>query len=282
MTTKTKPTIEEPMTQTQPSTQTSVEPAIRLEAVGKEFKIRRGTTVTALAGVDMTIREGEFVALFGPSGCGKSTLLRLIAGLETPTSGTVLVEGSEPKRLISEHRLAFAFQEHALLPWATVFENIALPFRLAHMPVDKTRVDELIALVGLTGFEKARPKQLSGGMRQRVAIARSLALGPDLLLLDEPFGALDEITRRRLNFELARIWAETGVTTVMVTHSVDEALLLADRVLVMGTKPGRIVQDVAVDLPRPRTPETLGMQQFTDLSTQLIALLDQNEAEDES
>jgi NitT/TauT family transport system ATP-binding protein len=252
--------------------------AIRLDSVGKEFKIDRSTRVTALSEVNMTIARGEFVALLGPSGCGKSTLLRIIAGLEQPTEGSVLVEGSKPQQLISEHRLAFAFQEHALLPWATVAENIALPFRLAHRPVDRSRIAALIDLVGLVGFEKARPKQLSGGMRQRVAIARSLALGPELLLLDEPFGALDEITRRRLNFELARIWAETGVTTVMVTHSVDEALLLADRIIVMATQPGRIITEVVVDLPRPRTVASLGSARFGELSTQLIRLLDHSES----
>lgn len=252
-------------------------PVIRLNGVGKQFRINRGKSVTALTGVTATIERGEFVALLGPSGCGKSTLLRIISGLEQASDGVVLVEGAAPKELISKHRLAFAFQEHALLPWATVSENISLPFRLAHRAIDHDRVAELVTLVGLAGFEKARPKQLSGGMRQRVAIARSLALGPDLLLLDEPFGALDEITRRRLNFELARIWAETGVTTVMVTHSVDEALLLADRIIVMATQPGRITAEVVVDLPRPRTVETLTNPRFGELAAQLISLLDHSE-----
>ncbi|MCU1441667.1 MAG: transporter related protein [Rhodoglobus sp.] len=258
------------------------QPAISLANIGKEFNLGRRRVVTALTGVTATIERGEFVALLGPSGCGKSTLLRIISGLEKPTSGTALVEGSSPEQLISDHRLGFAFQEHALLPWATVSENIAIPFRLARRPIDRARVSELVALVGLAGFESARPKQLSGGMRQRVAIARSLALAPDLLLLDEPFGALDEITRRRLNFELARIWAETGVTTVMVTHSVDEALLLADRIIVMATNPGRIETEVMVDLPRPRTAETLGSARFGELATELIRLLDHSEPSDES
>jgi len=267
------------MTSTHPNAPIVEHPAIQLHGIGKDFKINRRESVTALSGVTATIGRGEFVALLGPSGCGKSTLLRIISGLEEPSDGTVLVEGAAPKQLISEHRLAFAFQEHALLPWATVSENIGLPFRLAHRPIDQSRVKELIALVGLNGFEKARPKQLSGGMRQRVAIARSLALGPELLLLDEPFGALDEITRRRLNFELARIWAETGVTTVMVTHSVDEALLLADRVIVMATKPGRITTEVMVDLPRLRTSATLASPRFGELAAQLIGLLDNSERE---
>lgn len=248
--------------------------SISIVDVTKQFKIRRAESVTALSEVSARVAPGEFVALLGPSGCGKSTLLRLISGLEKPTDGTVVVDGRTPEELIGEHRLGMAFQDHALLPWANVTENIALPFKLARMRVDAARITDLIALVGLNGFENARPKHLSGGMRQRVAIARSLVLHPDLLLLDEPFGALDEITRRRLNFELARIWAETGVTTVMVTHSVDEALLLADRVIVMGTRPGRVVKEVTVDLPRPRTIDTMATARFTELSTELVHLLD--------
>lgn len=257
--------------------QQQAEHGIRLEAVSKTFTIGRHESVTALSDIDLTVGKGEFVALFGPSGCGKSTLLRLISGLDTPTSGSVYIEGTSPDRLIADHRLAFAFQEHALLPWATVAQNIALPFRLARMRVDTDRVQELIDMVGLSGFVNARPKQLSGGMRQRVAIARSLALNPDVLLLDEPFGALDEITRRKLNFELARIWAETGVTTVMVTHSVDEAVLLADRVIVMGTDPGHISDDIQITLPRPRSTRTFDLPEFHRLTTQLIQLLDARE-----
>lgn len=256
--------------------------AIELRDVSKTFKIRRNESLTALSHVKATIADGEFVALLGPSGCGKSTLLRIISGLEDPTEGTATVGGRPPASLIKEHRLGVAFQEHALLPWATVSENTALPYRLAHLQSDSARVQELVDLVGLRGFENARPKQLSGGMRQRVAIARSLVLRPDLLLLDEPFGALDEITRRRLNFELARIWAETGVTTVMVTHSVDEALLLADRVIVMGTRPGRIVKEITVDIPRTRTTESMESARFTELSSELIRLLDHDEQKVES
>lgn len=251
--------------------------SLDLRGVGKTFKIRRSEQVKALSAVDLTIRPGEFIALIGPSGCGKSTLLRIISGLETPSEGAVCIGGEAPERLIKEHRVGIAFQEHALLPWATVTENVALPFRLAKLRTDEARVAELIDLVGLNGFENARPKQLSGGMRQRVAIARSLALRPELLLLDEPFGALDEITRRRMNLELARIWAETGVTTVMVTHSVDEALLLADRVVVMGTRPGRIIKEVIVDIGRPRGIESMGAPRFAELSAELVRLLDQDD-----
>jgi NitT/TauT family transport system ATP-binding protein len=256
--------------------------SIELAGVNKEFTLRRSNTVQALQDVDLKVEAGEFVALFGPSGCGKSTLLRVMAGLETVTSGNVTIGGTTPAAMLAEHRLGFAFQEHALLPWATVEDNIALPYQLARRRVDSAKVRELIELVGLDGFEKARPKQLSGGMRQRVAIARALALSPDLLLLDEPFGALDEITRRRLNFELTRIWEETGVTTVLVTHSVDEALLLSDRVVVMTARPGRIAEEVTVDLPRPRDEETFSDPRFGQLSAHLIRLLNHDSEKDRS
>lgn len=251
---------------------------LALESVTKVFNLKRGHRVTALDEVDLAVGAGEFVALIGPSGCGKSTILRLLGGIEEPTSGRVTIDGRAPRALINEHRLGFAFQDHALLPWLTVEQNVALPSHLAKRPVDRARVDKLIRMVGLDGFEAARPKQLSGGMRQRVAIARALMLEPDLLLLDEPFGALDAITRRRLNFELARIWAETGVTTLLVTHSVDEAVLLADRVIVMATQPGRIMTEVPVDLPRPRSRDTLTTTEFGQLQARLMERLDVAEA----
>jgi NitT/TauT family transport system ATP-binding protein len=245
--------------------------------VGKSFSLRRHLTIRALEAIDLRIEPGEFVSLVGPSGCGKSTMLRIMAGLEPPSAGSVVIGGVSPMELIAAHRLGYAFQEHALLPWATVEQNIALPFKLAHRRPDASRIKQLIGMVGLRGFEKARPKQLSGGMRQRVAIARALAMAPDFLLLDEPFGALDEITRRRLNFQLARIWEETGVTTVLVTHSVDEAVLLSDRIVVMATNPGHIARDISVRLPRPRTPETVSDPAFTALAAELIRLLDQQD-----
>jgi NitT/TauT family transport system ATP-binding protein len=251
--------------------------AISLNEVTKQFRISRKQDLVALDGIELRIGPSEFVALLGPSGCGKSTLLRLIAGLEQPTAGRVLVHDAPPQRLIAEHRVGYAFQEHALLPWASVRDNIALPFKLARRPVDETRVDELTELVGLGQFRHARPKQLSGGMRQRVAIARALALAPDLLLLDEPFGALDEITRRRLNHELAHIWAETGVTTVLVTHSIDEALILADRIVVMATRPGRVLCDVPVTLERPRGDAVASSPAFAAQAGELMRLLDSPE-----
>ena len=192
--------------------------AISLAGVEKRFSVARGKEVVALASLDLEVAAGEFVALLGPSGCGKSTALRLIAGLEPATGGTVRVHGRPPADLVAGHRLGVAFQDHALLPWLDVTQNVALPFRVAGRAVDHARVAGLIDLVGLGAFAHLRPKQLSGGMRQRVSIARALALTPELLLLDEPFGALDAVTRRQMNIELQRIWSANRITTVLVTH----------------------------------------------------------------
>ncbi|MWV51266.1 ATP-binding cassette domain-containing protein [Rathayibacter sp. VKM Ac-2803] len=251
--------------------------AVSIRGAEKVFTLGRGKTLQALAEIDIEVADGEFVAIIGPSGCGKSTILRLAAGLDSPTSGSVEIYGSDPHRLAQQHRLGVAFQEHALLPWASVRANIALPFQVAGRKVDDGRVDELIRLVGLTGFENARPKQLSGGMRQRASIARALALGPDLLLLDEPFGALDAVTRRRMNAELARIWGEERITTILITHDVDEALLLADRVIVMTGRPGRVRTVRDVDFPRPRDAATTRTAEFHELVDELTALLDHAE-----
>jgi NitT/TauT family transport system ATP-binding protein len=252
-------------------------PAIALTGIVKDFPLRRGTAVRALERLDLEVGHGEFVALLGPSGCGKSTVLRMVAGLEEPSAGEVAVEGRGPAELVRAHRLGVAFQEHALLPWATARDNVALPFRVAGRAVDRERVASLLALVGLTGFEDARPRQLSGGMRQRVAIARALALEPDVLLLDEPFGALDAVTRRRMNLELARIWMEQRITTLLVTHDVDEAVLLADRVVVMTGRPGRVRHVQQVDIPRPRSTEVTRDPGFHALVDRLTAMLDDPE-----
>jgi NitT/TauT family transport system ATP-binding protein len=247
---------------------------VEIHGVSKAYALDRHDSVLALKDVNLTIEDGEFVALLGPSGCGKSTLLHLVAALEQVSTGSILVDGESPALLRDQHRLGIAFQDHALLPWLSVKGNVALPFKIAGLPVDSARVQHLIDLVGLQGFEEARPSQLSGGMRQRAAIARSLCLEPTLLLLDEPFGALDAVTRRRMNLELQQIWLESSLTTLMVTHSVDEALFLADRVVVMSGRPGVIVEAIAVPFPRPRRIDCMRSQQFHQLIDHLTLLLE--------
>ena len=248
-------------------------PEVVCSAVGKTFPAASGP-LTVLEPQDLTLEAGSVTALVGPSGCGKSTLLRIIAGLETPDAGgAVTVGGDSPEQLRKRGELAIAFQDASLLPWRTTAGNVALAQKLARQPVDQARIAELLETVGLKGFEKARPAQLSGGMRQRAAIARCLITEPRLLLLDEPFGAVDELTRRRLNIELPPLWSGSQTTTLLVTHSISEAVLLADRVLVMSPRPGKIVADLPVDLDRPRTMEHLHSARFTELVEEIGALL---------
>jgi NitT/TauT family transport system ATP-binding protein len=227
--------------------------AVEARGVGKVFAARSGR-VTALEGIDLTVAEGEFVSLIGPSGCGKSTLLRLVADLDAPTSGELTVFGRTPQQAREAQDYGIAFQQAGLLPWRTVTANVELPLELHGVGKAQraARAAELLALVGLADFAGHFPHQLSGGMQQRVAIARSLAERPRLLLMDEPFGALDEMTRERMQTELVRICAESGAAVVFVTHSIPEAVFLSQRVVVMTPRPGRISAVVPVDLGAER------------------------------
>lgn len=251
------------------------QPEIGISGLNKRFSVA-GRQIAALQDVSLDCRGGSFTALIGPSGCGKSTLLRIIAGLETPNGGTVLVGGSTPDALRRAGALGIAFQDAALLPWRNVWRNIALPFDvLGRRPADwRARVDALIQLVGLSGFARALPAQLSGGMRQRASIARALVTGPSLLLLDEPFGALDEILRRSMNLELQRIWMERPATTVLVTHDIEEAVFLADRVVVMQASPGRIAETLDIPFARPRERALTRSPEFHKLVDKLSGLLE--------
>jgi NitT/TauT family transport system ATP-binding protein len=227
---------------------------IKVDQVSMVF-YGRGEPVIALDKVDLHVPAGQFGSIIGPSGCGKSTLLRLVADVAQPFAGTVTLSGDTPRAARHDHALGFVFQSPTLLPWRTVRENVELPLdvvgRRSARRSERTS-DDLIELVGLKGFERALPHELSGGMQQRVAIARALVLKPDVLLLDEPFGALDEITRQRMNLELLRIWSESGTTALLVTHSIAEAVFMSDQVHVMSARPGRVTSIVDIPLPRPR------------------------------
>jgi len=236
--------------------------------------------VTAISNADLVMPPGEFIALLGPSGCGKTTLLRIVAGLEQPTTGDVTVRGmpiwQRGRRSRQATRpISMMFQEARLFPWFTVAQNVALPLRMARVPKDDRmqRAYEICRTVGLAGFEDANPTQLSGGMRQRASLARALVTEPQVLLLDEPFGALDAMTRDALNMELMEVCARTGVTTILVTHSIAEAAFLSDRVVVLAPRPARVTGIVEIGFPRPRSLDLQPSVEFQDMVRHLRRLL---------
>jgi NitT/TauT family transport system ATP-binding protein len=271
-------------TETPPTTvATDAVPRLKMQGIGRDFVTRSGVT-HAVAGVDLSIQRGEFVALIGRSGCGKTTLLRMIGGLLAPSAGTIEVDGNNLWRgsQVDESaitKLGFVFQESNLFPWLSVLDNIALPMKLrgASKTDRRARAAELCALVGLTGFEKSYPRELSGGMRQRAAIARALSTEPELLLMDEPFGALDALTRERMNLELQRIVLETTSTVVFVTHDIPEAVFLADRVVHMTPRPGRVRQILPVEFPKPRTVDITTTPEFNEIVRKLRHDIDEED-----
>jgi len=243
-------------------------PAIEIVDVAKTFRGQTGAT-EALGGVSLSVEAGEFVSIIGPSGCGKSTLLRVVGDLAEPDAGVARVNGKPARQARLDRDYGIVFQTPVLYDWRTVLQNVQLPLELAGRPRDEreARPRDLLRLVGLEAFGRHFPWQLSGGMQQRVSIARALALRPSILLMDEPFGALDEMTRDRLNLELLRLWHESGATALFVTHSIAEAVFLSSRVVVMSPRPGRIERIVDVDLPRPRADRMRAHPRFFELVT---------------
>jgi NitT/TauT family transport system ATP-binding protein len=250
----------------------NAEAVVSLKGVSKVFQ--KGG-VTALQGIDLEVEKGEFVSFIGPSGCGKSTLLRIVGDIVEPSSGEVSVNGKPARRARLDRDYGIVFQAPVLYDWRTVAKNISLPLEMLgwSRAQRNERVDAMLDLVELRGFAGHHPWELSGGMQQRVSIARALSFSPALLLMDEPFGALDEMTRERLNMELLGIWAETGSTVIFVTHSISEAVFLSTRVVVMSARPGRITSVVPIDLPQPRAFETREDPRFFELVTQVRELL---------
>jgi NitT/TauT family transport system ATP-binding protein len=250
-------------------------PLIQANGIVKIYPTVSGEPVLALDRVDLSVKDGEFVCLVGPSGCGKSTLLRLLAGLDRADAGEFSLGGTRINGPSPE--VGVVFQQATLLPWFTIWQNVTVPLRVGGHSIGgrEERVRELIRIAGLTGFENKYPYELSGGMQQRAAIVRALARDPKLLLMDEPFGALDALTRERMNAELQRIWLASRKTVVLITHSIDEAVFLGDRVLVMSARPGRIVRDLRVNLPRPRVAaETFGHPEHIALGREIRGLLE--------
>jgi len=258
-----------------PDTDADPRHAVACRGLGVRFYTDR-RSVDALSGVDLDVERGEFLTLLGPSGCGKSTLLRAVADLVAPAAGSVRVLGGTPHAARRRRDIGFVFQDPALLPWRTTLANVTLPLEVADGARHKGKATpaELLALVGLKGWEHAYPHELSGGMRQRVSLARALVSDPQVLLMDEPFGALDEITRDRLNEELRRVWRETGKTILFVTHSIYEAAFLGQRVLMLAANPGRVREVVPVPLPDERTLAIRETAEFVALAAYLRRVLE--------
>jgi NitT/TauT family transport system ATP-binding protein len=249
---------------------TAAGPVVKVAGVSKTFETSGGRT-NALEDINLSIEPGEFVSLIGPSGCGKSTLLRLIGDLTAPTSGNVTINGKSARQARLDRDYGIVFQAPVLFDWRPVQANVALPLEVKGVsrPDRDRRVQQMLELVELRDFARHYPYQLSGGMQQRVSIARALALEPSILLMDEPFGALDEMTRERMNSEVQRIWQQTGTTVVFVTHSIPEAVFLSSKVVVMSPRPGRIVREIDIDLPRPRTDDTRETPRYFALITEV-------------
>jgi NitT/TauT family transport system ATP-binding protein len=256
-------------------------PVVRLQGVGKIFSIGDQPTTTALQGIDLDIARGEFVSLIGPSGCGKSTLLRIIGDLTSPTSGTATVNDKPATQARRDRDYGIVFQAPVLFDWRSIEDNVKLPLEIMGYSAERqaARTQAMLDLVELTDFGGHHPWQLSGGMQQRVAIARALAFEPSILLMDEPFGALDEMTRERMNQEVQRIWDQTGTTIVFVTHSIPEAVFLSSRVVVMSARPGRITRIIEIDLPRPRSDLTRESERYFELVTQVREALRSGESD---
>ena len=246
---------------------------IRLDHVEKTYRTRRGDLVRAVEDITLEVGENEFVTLVGASGCGKSTLLKLVAGLTPPTRGTIHIRGAAVREPFPD--VGFVFQQPVLLPWRSVLDNVLFSVEMLGRPARQYRkpAGDLLELTGLGGFETKYPRELSGGMQQRVAICRALLPDPSLLLMDEPFGALDAMTREEMSLELLRIWEERRKTILFVTHSIPEAILLADRVVVMTPRPGRVARVLAVDLPRPRTMDLEFDPRFKAASDEVRGLI---------
>ena len=249
-------------------------PALGMEGVTQAYLSRDGSETVALKDLDLQVGRSEFISLVGPSGCGKSTILRLAAGLAKPTLGRVQLNGYPVAN--QRELVGVVFQKPTLLDWLSVEQNVLLPVRVAHRRIpnrERDRARELLAKVGLEAFADKMPRELSGGMQQRAAICRGLIQDPEVLLMDEPFGALDALTREEMSFELLRIWSETQKTILFVTHSINEAVLLSDRVVVLSPRPGRILEQVEVSLQRPRTTETLTHGEFHDRAQRIRELI---------